>query len=78
MKHDEHIATYIYDPIASYGVYEIYAIYDSIEDRDNREVSYYEIFDKDGVCVTEGVLLYSIPTWQEVFDNYYSVLRTNY
>lgn len=68
---DEHIATYIYDPFLDYGVYDIYAVYDSIRDRDNRNVSYYDVYDKKGQCVNEGDPFYQMPTWQEVFDNYY-------
>lgn len=68
---DEHIATYIYDERLDYGVYEVYAVYDSMTDRDNRNVSFYDIYDKNGECVNEGDPWYEIPTWQEVFDTYY-------
>lgn len=68
---DEHIATYIYDERLDYGVYEVYAIYDSWKDRDNRNVAWYDIFDKNGVCVNEGDPFYQLPTWQEIFDQYY-------
>lgn len=68
---DEHVATYIYDDRLEYGVYEIYAIYDSIRDRDNRNVSFYDVYDKAGRCVNEGDPFYKFPTWQEVFDTYY-------
>lgn len=68
---DEHIATYIYDPIVEYGVYEVYAIYETMTDRDNRNVSWYDVFDKNGECVNEGDPFYQMPTWQEIFDNYY-------
>lgn len=68
---EEHVATYIYDDRLSYGVYEVYAYYDSIRDRDNRNVSHYDIFDKNGVCVNEGSPYYSFPSWQEVFNHHY-------
>jgi hypothetical protein len=68
---EEHIATYIYDERLDYGVYEIYAVYDSMTDRDNRNVSCYDIYDKIGDCLNEDDPWYEIPTWQEVFDTYY-------
>lgn len=68
---DEHIATYIYDERLDYGVYEIYAVYDSMVDRDNRNVSWHDIYDKNGVCVNEGDPWYDMPTWKQVFDIYY-------
>jgi len=68
---DEHVATYIYDPVVDYGVYEIYAIYETIQDRDNRNVSWYDVYDKNGVCVNEGNPFYTFPRWQQIFDIYY-------
>ena len=68
---EEHVATYVYDPFLDYGVYEIYAVYETEGDRDNRNVSYYDVYDKNGNCVNEGNPLYQFPTWQEVFDSYY-------
>ena len=68
---DEHIATYIYDERLDYGVYEVYAIYETMTDRDARNVAYYDVFDKNGICVNEGDPFYQLPTWQEIFDNYY-------
>ena len=69
---DEHVATYIYDPMLLYGVYEVYACYDSLHDRYKRNVSHYDIYDKNGVCVNEGDPFYEMPTWQKVFDTYYT------
>jgi hypothetical protein len=40
-------------------------------DRDNRNVSCYDIYDKIGDCLNEDDPWYEIPTWQEVFDTYY-------
>lgn len=68
---DEHIATYIYDERLDYGVYEIYAVYETRPNRDKRNVAWYDIYDKNGKCVNEGDPWYKIPTWQEVFDTYY-------
>jgi hypothetical protein len=70
---DEHVATYIYDPFLDYGVYDIYAVYDSRSERNRRNVSYYNVHDKKGRLVNEGEPLYQMPTWQEVFDKYYIV-----
>lgn len=68
---DEHIATYIYDDRLKYGMYEVYAVYDSWQDRANRNVSWYDVYDKSGVCVNEGDPFYELPTWQTIFDTYY-------
>jgi hypothetical protein len=68
---EEHIATYIYDERLDYGVYEIYAVYDSDRDRDNRNVSWYDVYDKNGVCVNEGDPFHTMPSWQTIFDTYY-------
>lgn len=68
---DEHIATYIYDERLDHGVYEIYANYETPRDISNRNVSWYDIYDKNGVCVNEGNPYYTMPTWQHVFDAYY-------
>jgi hypothetical protein len=51
---DEHIATYIYDERLDYGVYEVYACYDSSLDKCRRNVSHYDVYDKNGECVNEG------------------------
>jgi hypothetical protein len=68
---DEHIATYIYDERLDYGVYEVYACYDSALDKCRRNVSHYDVYDKNGECVNEGNPFYTIPSWQYMFDNYY-------
>jgi hypothetical protein len=68
---DEHIATYIYDDRLYYGVYEVYANYETIADRDNRNVSFYDVYDKNGMCVNEGDPYYQLPTWQDIFDTHY-------
>lgn len=71
---NEHVATYYYDMRVSHGVYDIYACYDSMEDYDKRKVSFYDVYDKDGVCVNEGDPYYSFPTWESIYRNYYSNL----
>lgn len=69
---DEHIATYLYDAEHDDGVYEVYAIYDSWSDRDDRKISFYDVFNKKGICVNEGDPFYSLPSWQDIYDLYYS------
>ena len=70
---NEHVATYIYDITtrAAYGVYDIYACYDSAFDRYKRNVSHYDVYDKEGVCVNEGDPFYQFPKWEEIFEDYY-------
>jgi len=68
---NEQVATYYYDMDKSYGVFDIYACYDSRRDYDNRNVSFYDIYDKDGVCVNEGDPFYQFPTWEEIYESYY-------
>ena len=68
---NEHVATYIYDEKADYGVYDIYACYDSDRDYRNRNVSFYDIYDKKGVCVNEGNAFYTFPMWEEIYKYYY-------
>jgi hypothetical protein len=70
---EEHIATYIYDPRLDYGVYEVYAVYECQGDRDRRNAAWYDIYDKGGACVNEDHPWYEMPTWQQIFDNYYMV-----
>lgn len=68
---NEHVATYYYDMHKNYGVFDIYANYETRRDFDNRNVSFYDIYDKDGVCVNEGNPFYQFPTWEEVYNTYY-------
>jgi hypothetical protein len=68
---NEHVATYIYDENQPYGVYDIYACYESKRDHDNRNVSFYDIYDKNGECVNEGNPFYTFPKWDEIFQKYY-------
>jgi hypothetical protein len=68
---NEHVATYIYDPTLTHGVYDIYACYDSEFDKYKRRVSFYDVYDKNGVCVNEGNPFYQFPTWEEVYNTHY-------
>jgi hypothetical protein len=68
---NEQVATYYFDMTKDHGVYDIYACYDSTEDYDNRNVSFYDIYDKNGVCVNEGDPFYEFPSWDDIFDCYY-------
>ena len=67
----ELVATFIYDGSVDYGTYRIFACYDSIEDFDNRKVSFYDIYDVDGNCVNEGEPFYNFPSFQEVYECYW-------
>jgi hypothetical protein len=69
---NEHVATYYYDMRAEHGVYDIHACYDSVQDYYDRNVSFYDVYDKNGACVNEGDPFYTFPTWDEIFDLYYS------
>ena len=65
---NERVATYVMDDV----LYDVFACYDSGDDMDTRNVSFYDVYNqKTGECVNEGYPFYEFPTWQEVFDNYY-------
>jgi len=68
---NELVATYHYCPINHNGEIRVYACYDSDLDMQNRNVDFYDIYNKNGVCLNEGDPFYHFPTWQEVFDDYY-------
>jgi hypothetical protein len=67
----EQVASYIYDPSVPYGKYNVFAYYESLEDYDNRNVDFYDIYDESGLCVNEGNPFYELPTWKEVYEHYY-------
>jgi hypothetical protein len=67
----EQVASYIYDPSVPYGTYNVFACYESLEDYDNRNVDYYDLYDKSGLCVNKGDPFYDLPTWKEVYEHYY-------
>ena len=65
---NERVATYVMDDVS----YDVFACYDSWDDMDTRNVSFYDVYNqKTGECVNEGYPWYVFPTWDEVFLNYY-------
>lgn len=70
---EELLATYYYEGAIEMDntVFEVVAYYDSMEDYDNRTVSYYDVFDKAGNCVNEGEPLTAMPTWDFVRSYFY-------
>ena len=67
----EQVASYFYDKNSSYGIYNVFAIYNSLADYDNRNVDFYDVYDDSGLCVNEGEPFYEFPTWQQIYDFYY-------
>ncbi|MFM9151721.1 MAG: hypothetical protein ACKOPU_05550 [Candidatus Planktophila sp.] len=67
----EQVATYYYDMNAPYGVYEIFAVYDTDKDFCERNVSYYEVYNKDGICMNEGYALHAFPAFDFVKMHFY-------
>lgn len=67
----EQVASYIYDKDVSYGAYNVFACYDSINDYDNRKADFYDVYDNSGVCVNEGNPFYELPSWKEIYYHYY-------
>lgn len=68
---NELVATYIFDPNVKYGVYEVIACYDSMDDYDKRKVSFYDVYDKSGLCVNEGDPFYDMPSWKDIYEFYW-------
>jgi hypothetical protein len=69
---NELVATYVMDDV----LYDVFACYDSFDDMDTRNVSFYDVYNqKTGACVNEGDPWYVLPTWSEVFLNYYSPVK---
>lgn len=68
----EQVASYIYDKNVSYGIYNVFACYNSLEDYDNRKVDFYDIYDNNGCCMSEGEPFYDMPDWGDVFDWFYA------
>lgn len=70
---NELVATYVMDDV----LYDVFACYDSADDMDTRNVSFYDVYNqKTGECVSEeGHPLYTMPTWNDIFHNYYSPVR---
>ena len=68
---NEIVAKYFYCPVLDAGEITVYACYDSELDHHNRNVSFYDIYDRYGHCLNEGAPFYRFPSWQEIFDHYY-------
>lgn len=66
---NKHIATY-YMTDDGTELYEVYACYDNMEQYDIRDAQFYDVYDKAGVCVSEGDPWYTMPTWNEIFHAY--------
>ena len=58
--------------VATYHIqdknYYLYACYDNWQDRNDRKVSFYDLYDKRGYCVNEGDPYYKFPSWHEIYD----------
>jgi phage terminase large subunit len=69
---NELVASYYYDHHTTRpdSVFEVFACYDTWEDYDKNNVSFYDIYDKTGRCVNEGYPVYSFPTWEFVKTHY--------
>jgi len=68
---NERVATYIFDERLSYGVFDVFACYQTWKDRDNRNVDFYDVYNKNGQCVNEGDPFYQMPTWDDIYEYYY-------
>ena len=67
----EQVATYIYDRTVPYGIYNVFACYDSMKDYDERKVDFYDVYEDSGLCVNEGEPYYTMPSWDDVYQHYY-------
>jgi len=68
---NELVAKYVYDQSISFGYYNVYACYDSVEDFDKRNVVFYDVYDSEGNSMNEGDPFYSFPSWDEIYDIYW-------
>ena len=68
---NELVARYFYDPSVDYGIYDVFACYNSMQDYDDRKVAFYDVYDSSGICQNEGDPFYTMPTWQDIFDYYW-------
>ncbi len=48
--------------------YNLFACYDSHEDYDTLTVSFYDLYNEDGVCLNEGDPFYEFPDWKSIVD----------
>jgi len=67
----EQVASYFYDKNDSYGIYNVFACYNSLEDYDNRKVDFYDVYDDSGLCVNEGEPFFDMPSWNLIYELYY-------
>lgn len=67
----EKVASYIYDSSVPYGIYNVFACYNNLEDYDNRKVDFYDIYDDSGLCVNEGEPFFDFPSWNLIYELYY-------
>jgi hypothetical protein len=68
---NEHLASYYYDSNDSgQQVFDIYACYDNVDQYDIRDVQFYDVYNKDGVCVNEGNPFYEFPSWCDIYKLY--------
>jgi len=68
---NELVAKYVYDQSISFGYYNVYACYDSVEDFDKRNVVFYDVYDSEGNCMNDGDPFYSFPSRNEIYDIYW-------
>jgi hypothetical protein len=67
----EVVATYIYEKLVEYGMFQICAMYQSEQDYNKRKVNTYAIYDMDGNYLNEDEILTEMPTWEYIFKNYW-------
>jgi len=73
----EIVAVYHFDnnSTASNSMFEVWANYDCWEDYDKRNVSFYDVYDKNGICLNEGDPFYELPAWETIRQFYRSPTR---
>lgn len=70
----EIVAVYHYDNNSTMpdSLFEVVASYDSWEDFDKRNASFYDVYNKAGICVNEGDPFYELPSWETIRKFYRS------
>jgi hypothetical protein len=63
----EKIASYIYDKSVAYGIYNVFACYHNMENYNNLNIDFYEVYDDSGLCVSEGEPFYQFPSWSSIY-----------
>jgi len=67
--YNETVAKYYFNDSTSYlNVIEVVACYDEIDDFHIRKVSFYDLYDSNGVCLNEGNPYYDFPSWNMCRD----------